>query len=144
MYQRSNVHRNKSHSCSSQCGVGVSDHMVCNWKQHLLYHIFAVKAKILIMCYNWGSFYKHGITLIQAWIYKHGITLIQAWISNHILNKVWDEITPPFPNFNGATVEVWEWINNSIPHFAMGVITYPCWQIRHHRHINCDFINLQV
>ena len=31
--------------------------------------------------------------------------------------------TYPFPNFNGATVEVWEWISNFIPHF----ITYPCW-----------------
>ena len=25
-------------------------------------------------------------------------------------HKVWDEITYPFPNFNGA--EVWEWIRN--------------------------------
>ena len=22
---------------------------------------------------------------------------------------MWDEITYPFPNFNGATVDVWEW-----------------------------------
>ena len=22
-------------------------------------------------------------------------------------NKVWDDITYPFPNFNGATVEIW-------------------------------------
>ena len=26
---------------------------------------------------------------------------------------MWDEITYPFLNFNGATVEVWEWISNS-------------------------------
>ena len=26
--------------------------------------------------------------------------------------QVWDEITYTFPNFNGPTVEVWEWINN--------------------------------
>ena len=38
--------------------------------------------------------------------YKHGLTLIPAWISNHIHHKVWDEITYPFLNFNGATVEV--------------------------------------
>ena len=24
---------------------------------------------------------------------------------------MWDEITYPFPNFNGATAEVWEWIS---------------------------------
>ena len=29
-----------------------------------------------------------------------------------------DEITYPFPNFNGATVEVWEWISNFISHFS--------------------------
>ena len=38
--------------------------------------------------------------------YKHGLTLIPAWISNYIHYKVWDEITYPFLNFNGATVEV--------------------------------------
>ena len=27
-----------------------------------------------------------------------------------------DESIYPFPNFNGATVEVWEWISNFIPH----------------------------
>ena len=25
---------------------------------------------------------------------------------------MWDEITYPFPNVNGAAVEVWEWISN--------------------------------
>ena len=28
-----------------------------------------------------------------------------------INHKVWDEITHPFPNLNGYTVEVWEWIS---------------------------------
>ena len=31
---------------------------------------------------------------------------------------MWDEITYSFPNFNGATVEVWEWISDFIPHFT--------------------------
>ena len=30
-------------------------------------------------------------------------------------------------NFNGATVEVWEWISNTISHFTRHVIIYPCW-----------------
>ena len=34
------------------------------------------------------------------------LNLILAWISNDTHYKVWDEITNPFPNFNGATVEV--------------------------------------
>ena len=39
---------------------------------------------------------------------------------------MWDEITYPFPNFNGATVEVWVLINYFTPRFIMDVITYPC------------------
>ena len=38
--------------------------------------------------------------------YLRGLTLIPAWISNHMPSKVWDEITYPFLNFNGCTVEV--------------------------------------
>ena len=43
--------------------------------------------------------------------------LIPIWISNHVSSKVWDEITYPFPNFNGCAIEFWEWISNFIPHF---------------------------
>ena len=39
--------------------------------------------------------------------YWSELTLIPAWISKHTLRKVWDEITYPFPNFNGCTIEVW-------------------------------------
>ena len=38
---------------------------------------------------------------------------------------MWDEITYPFLNLNGAAVEVWEWIGNFIPHFIEHMITYP-------------------
>ena len=30
---------------------------------------------------------------------------------------MWDEIANPFPNFNGAAIEVWEWISNLISHY---------------------------
>ena len=50
-----------------------------------------------------------------------------TWISNHTHHNVWDEITYPFLNFNGATVEVWELISNFIPHFTEHMVTYPCW-----------------
>ena len=35
--------------------------------------------------------------------YQHGLTLIPAWISNYTHYNVWDEITYPFLNFNGAS-----------------------------------------
>ena len=42
-------------------------------------------------------------------------------------SKMWDEITYPFPNLNGRTVEVSKCISNFIPHFKMDAITYPYW-----------------
>ena len=42
-----------------------------------------------------------GTTYMSWWLNAE-----TAWISNHIHYKVWDEITYPFLNFNGATVEV--------------------------------------
>ena len=59
-------------------------------------------------------------------IYKHGLTLIPAWISNHILSKVWELITNSFSNFNGCNIKGWEWISNFIIHFILGVIIYSC------------------
>ena len=55
--------------------------------------------------------------------------MISAWISNHMPAKVWDEITCPFPNFNGSTIEVWEWMSNFIPHFITDMITDPYWDL---------------
>ena len=57
---------------------------------------------------------RHNAALgqVMAWyrtvapFYWHGLTLIPAWISNHMPSNMWDEITYPFLNFNGATVEV--------------------------------------
>ena len=59
----------------------------------------------------WGSFSSwksDNVLCIRGPFYWHGLTLIPAWVSNYIHYKVWDETTYPFPNFNGATLEVWE------------------------------------
>ena len=45
--------------------------------------------------------------------------LLLTRISNHMRRKVRDENTYPFPNFNGYTAEVWEWISNFIPHIMI-------------------------
>ena len=68
-----------------------------------------------------------ALTCCWSPFYKHGLTLIPAWISNYIHYKVWDEFISPFPNFNSVAVEVWEWISNFVPHFTGHVITYLCW-----------------
>ena len=53
--------------------------------------------KDIVCCY---------LLISRGHFYWHGLTLISAWISNHIPSKVWDEITYPFLNLNGATVEL--------------------------------------
>ena len=70
--------------------------------------------------------------ILSARVYPQGntnmdFTIIPARISNYIHFKMWGEIAYPFPNFNGCTVEVWEWKSNFIPNFIRFVITYPCW-----------------
>ena len=65
------------------------------------------------------------------WSWSQAAHLPAPWylqrsrISNHMPSTVWDEITYPFPNSNGCTVEVWEWISNFIPHFMSVVISFP-------------------
>ena len=57
------------------------------------------------------------------------VLLLVTWINyNPSMDKQMPskgEIVYPFPNFNGRTVKVWEWISNVAPHFIMNVITYP-------------------
>ena len=38
--------------------------------------------------------------------------------------KVCEDITYPFPNFNGCTVEVCERISNFILYFILDIVTY--------------------
>ena len=57
---------------------------------------------------------------------------------------MWDEITYPFPNFNGATIEVWEWPSNFIPYFTGHMITYPCWDYSVSKRGPWDFDSLWI
>ena len=50
--------------------------------------------------------YNMGLIIHLSQRSEHGLTLIPALISNWIHYNVWDVITYPFLNFNGATVEV--------------------------------------
>ena len=50
-------------------------------------------------------------------------------VSNYIHDKVRDEATYPFPKFNGATINVYQGMNNFIPHFTDHVIAYPWWNL---------------
>ena len=60
--------------------------------------VFSLRVTLLIIA-RIGVLY---LIIISGRFYWHGSTLIPAWISNHIRYNVWDEITYPFLNFNGA------------------------------------------
>ena len=72
---------------------------------------------------------------VRGPFYQHGLTWIPARMNNHMRSKVCDDGTYPFPNFNGCTVEVSEWIGNVMPQFIMNGCNYyarinPCYQSR--------------
>ena len=72
---------------------------------------------------KWCTLYFWNMLRNENRIYDPALFLLTwfnlnpAWISIYINYKVWDEISYPFPNFNGCTVEVYEWISNFILHF---------------------------
>ena len=52
----------------------------------------------------------YGLDSVHLWISETTALWFQGpWLMNYTHYQVWDEITYPFPNFNGSTVEVWEW-----------------------------------
>ena len=80
-----------------------SDHgmMYTQYSQHI--HIYVTKFRVLFILHlicETSSFASGTVTE------KTQAKYIPAWISNHMPGKVWDEITYPFLNFNGCTVEV--------------------------------------
>ena len=62
--------------------------------------------------------FARSVILDRKWLYYYKEPLIPTWISTCIHYKVWDYIIHSFPNCNGATVEVCEWISNFIAHFT--------------------------
>ena len=123
----------------------ISDIYVSNFSLifFMYFHVNSIKAALvqpLVMgairhypAQIWSSSVTQYDTIGAQWVnfwgpfYKHGLTLIPAWTSNDMPSIEWGQITLPFPNFNGYTVEVWEMGNCFHPTFIMGVIIYPCW-----------------
>ena len=61
---------------------------------------------------------QNNIIYLKAF-YEHGLSSIATLKNDSTHYKVWGEITYPFPNLNGAAVEVWEWVSS--PHSLLGV-----------------------
>ena len=70
----------------------------------------------------------HILYTLRWWFH-----LGSAYLHIYIHYKLWGEITYPFLNFNGETIEVWELLSNFIPHFngmwlliQAGIKVKPC------------------
>ena len=57
--------------------------------------------------------YPTCVTFNQGPFNKYKLTINPAWIYNYMIYKVHYEITYPFPSFDGATDDVWDWVSNS-------------------------------
>ena len=78
---------------------------------HCILHIWTTKQ--LWLCPQMAP---HFTAQIKGSLGLHGANLgPTAWISNYIHYKVWNEITYPFWNSNGCTVDVLEWITKFHP-----------------------------
>ena len=60
----------------------------------------------------------------------------------HVRYVVWNYLSTPI-NFNGCTVEVWEWISNFIPHIV-DIIIYPCMHLFHFTLSDRDSVSLCI
>ena len=47
------------------------------------------------------------------------------------MDKVWDDISYPFPNFNDAAVQVLKWKRDFFPMLTEHMITYSKWVLTH-------------
>ena len=85
--------------------IMVADGLVPTWHQNISNHLKGGLTHIR----NDSTFLPLEPLLLSRF------NLIPAWITNHMHIKMWDKITHPCPNFNGCTIEVWEWISNFVP-----------------------------
>ena len=73
---------------------------------------------------------------LQALLARYKTLHTAAFLSKNIKHNYgikkceWDEITYPFPKFNGWNVKVWEWISNFISNFMTDVLTNPCCRLK--------------
>ena len=90
------------HDC--WCPVAASGHVINSHSIELVIPIYS--------CYNARWINTRGPC------YSNGLTLIVSGKSDHTTNKMWDgiEIAYQSPNFNGCTIEIWQWISYFISH----------------------------
>ena len=113
---------NRTIFCKPQQNTTNANHLPISWV--VLYCVYLLCMPLLLQrlisktptrCRKTVSDMLHRYHVSFYW---HWSTLTSVGISNYIHYNVCNKITYPFPNFNGCTVEVWEWISNFTPNLA--------------------------
>ena len=84
-----------------------------------LIHCMVLKVELLDNMVDYNMEYKVTVHAAATKASLDADVIYQGHVkvfTNYIYNKVWDEITHPFSNFNTFTIEVWEWISNLLPY----------------------------
>ena len=97
--------------------------------------IFRVKEKMSLLVQKRWNYVANELWTISL----HGVT----WISKCIHYKVCDEITYPFPKFNGITIELWKWISNFITHMTGPVFDFYAGPSARGRQLYCRACNFK-
>ena len=72
------------------------------------------------------------------------INFIPVWICNHNHYKMWYEITYPFPNLNGAAVEVGQWWLQLIFYWTYDYLPIMGLKLIHVNEIGCYIQGFQI
>ena len=75
---------------------------------------------ILLKCAHFGILTNYLISFPEPLLLTE-INYNPSMDNNYIHHRVWTGITYPFPNFNGAIIEFWEWIRNFSCHTFLGM-----------------------
>ena len=71
---------------------------------HRMGHEHILISKWIWMIWMSGTEIQQSAKYVHNWwdvLYINSMPLGPTWISNHMSSKMWNEITYPFPNFNG-------------------------------------------
>ena len=76
----------------------------CNdWDNIYTGLIIIIKSEVWNITHCLGSGHETMVCAVCLFVF---LWINPAWISNHMPSRAWDEISYPFPNFNGCTFEV--------------------------------------
>ena len=110
---------------TNSCSFPILWKITSLWKPHdLFFVLYKLYCNLHFLCW-----FPHHSSIEET--SRHSRST--GTISNYIHHNMCDEITYPFPNFNGEAIEVWEWICNFITlcYSVCGYLSMPGFKLNH-------------